>query len=178
MGVAAIKERLPDFAKDIRLNLTTVTTAEGCPGLSLTQVLGCALACAWASKSSALAGELLDEAQGTLSPEAIEAARSAATIMAMNNVYYRFVHLVEDADYGTMRANLRMQVIARPGIDKLDFELYSMAVSAINGCGMCMKSHAKALADAGMTKEGVQSAVRIASVIHAAAQALEIADSA
>lgn len=178
MGVAAIKEQLPDFAKDIRLNLTTVTTAEGCPGLSLAQVLGCALACAWASKSKTLAKELLDEAEGKVSPEAIEAARAAASIMAMNNVYYRFVHLVEDPDYGTLRANLRMQVIARPGIEKVDFELYSMAVSAINGCGMCMKSHAKTLVDSGLTKEAVQSAVRIASVVHAAAQALSIAEGA
>ena len=174
MGIAAIKERLPDFAKDIRLNITTVLTAEGCPGLTLKQVSGVALACAWASKNDDLCREILDEVGSKLEAADLEATKSAATIMGMNNVYYRFVHLVEDPDYATMRANLRMAVIGRPGVDKIDFELYCLAVSAINACGACVKSHAKTVVDAGLTKESVQSAVRIASVIQAAAQAMRI----
>ena len=66
------------------------------------------------------------------------AARAAAAIMGMNNIYYRFLHLVEDAEYQTMPARLRMNVIGNPGIDKLDFELLSLAVSAVNGCGLCV----------------------------------------
>jgi alkyl hydroperoxide reductase subunit D len=103
------------------------------------------------------------------------AARAAAAIMGMNNVYYRFVHLAGNPDYTTLPARLRMNVIGNPGVPKTDFELYSLAVSAINGCGACVASHDKVVRQAGITAEGVQSAVRIAAVIHGVAVALESA---
>jgi alkyl hydroperoxide reductase subunit D len=93
--------------------------------------------------------------------------------MAMNNVYYRFTHLVGDAEYQTLRAGLRMNAMANPGCDKIDFELCSLAVSAINGCGMCMDSHEKTLRKHGLSAQAIQSAARIAAVIHAAALTLE-----
>ncbi len=61
--------------------------------------------------------------------------------MAMNNVYYRFTHLAGNQEYRNMPAKLRMNVIGATGIDKIDFELFSLAVSAINGCGMCIDAH-------------------------------------
>jgi alkyl hydroperoxide reductase subunit D len=88
-------------------------------------------------------------------------------------VYYRFVHIVGNGDYAKLPAKLRMNVIGNPGIDKTDFELYSLAVSAINGCGACVAAHDKVVRNAGVTAEGVQSAVRIAAVIHGIAVALE-----
>jgi alkyl hydroperoxide reductase subunit D len=91
----------------------------------------------------------------------------------MKNVYYRFTHLVGAPDYKTMPAKLRMNVMARPGVDKLDFELWSIAVSAINGCGMCMDSHEKTLRQHGATVEQVQAAVRIAAVVNAVASVLD-----
>jgi lipoyl-dependent peroxiredoxin subunit D len=91
----------------------------------------------------------------------------------MNNIYYRFLHLVEDGEYATMPARLRMNIIGNPGIDKLDFELLSLAVSAVNGCGMCSTSHEKKLRSGGITREQIQSAIRIASVIHDVAGVLE-----
>ena len=93
--------------------------------------------------------------------------------MGMNNIYYRFLHLVEDGEYATMPARLRMNIIGNPGIDKLDFELLSLAVSAVNGCGMCITSHEKKLRIGGISREQIQSAIRIASVIHAVAGVLE-----
>ena len=70
--------------------------------------------------------------------------------MGMNNIYYRFLHLVEDGEYQTMPARLRMNVIGNPGIDKLDFELISLAVSAVNGCGLCVTSHEQKLREEGV----------------------------
>jgi alkyl hydroperoxide reductase subunit D len=107
-----------------------------------------------------------------LLPEALNAARAAASIMAMNNVYYRFTHLV-GGDYPTLPAKLRMNVMAKPGVDKATFELWSLAVSAINGCGMCMESHERAVRQHGLTAEQVQAAVRIAAVVHAVAATLD-----
>jgi alkyl hydroperoxide reductase subunit D len=83
---------------------------------------------------------------------------------------------VSEPEYATMPARLRMNIIGKPGIDKADFELFSLAVSAINGCGMCIDSHEKVLKTAGIKKETVQNAVRIASVIHAVAVVLDAED--
>jgi alkyl hydroperoxide reductase subunit D len=92
--------------------------------------------------------------------------------MGMNNVYYRFTHLV-GGSYPTMPAKLRMNVMAKPGVDKTDFELWSLAVSAVKGCGMCMESHEKVVRHGGLSAEQVQAAVRIAAVVHAVAAVLD-----
>jgi alkyl hydroperoxide reductase subunit D len=91
----------------------------------------------------------------------------------MNNIYYRFVHLVSDKEYGKIPANLRMTIIGNSGVDKQDFELWALAVSAINGCGMCLDSHEQILVKHGMTRAVIQNAVRIASTIHAVGLTLE-----
>jgi alkyl hydroperoxide reductase subunit D len=92
--------------------------------------------------------------------------------MGMNNIYYRFTHMVH-GDYSKMPAKLRMNVMAKPGVEKVDFELWSLAVSAVNGCGMCMESHEKVVREHGVTAEQVQAAVRIAAVVHAVASVLD-----
>jgi alkyl hydroperoxide reductase subunit D len=115
---------------------------------------------------------LTAEALPVLTAEEIAASKSAASIMAMNNVYYRFIHLAADDEIKKMPANLRMQIIANPGVPKVDFELMCLAVSAINGCGMCMEAHVHEVVKGGLSKQGAQSAVRIAAVISAAAQAV------
>jgi lipoyl-dependent peroxiredoxin subunit D len=110
---------------------------------------------------------------GQLSPDALAAARAAASIMEMNIIYYRFTHLATAPDYKTLPARLRMNVIGRPGVDKTDFELQCLAVSAINGCGVCIDSHEERLREAGLTAEQIQTAVRIAAVVHAIAATLD-----
>ena len=113
------------------------------------------------------------DAAARLSPEAIAAAKTAAALMAMNNIYYRFLHLVAKEDYKTMPARLRMNALAKPGVDKADFELWALAVSAINGCGMCLEAHEHEVRKAGLDTTAIQNAVRIAAVIHAVAATLE-----
>jgi lipoyl-dependent peroxiredoxin subunit D len=169
----SIRDSIPDYARDLRLNLGSVLTPAGAPGLSEKQIWGVAVAAAVASRNvgfakqiEALATEKLDEAYLT-------ASRAAAAIMGMNNVYYRFLHLVEEPEYAQMPARLRMNVIGNPGIDKLDFELLSLAVSAVNGCGMCIVAHEKQLRKHDVSREAIQSAVRIAATVHAVAGVLE-----
>jgi alkyl hydroperoxide reductase subunit D len=172
--VDTLKERLPDFAKDIRLNLGNVLQAEEASGLSLNQVLGVALAAAYATRSKPVVDAVLGNAKGVLTEEEANAARAAATIMAMNNVYYRSTYMAQDEEIGQMPARLRMNVIGSPGVDKLTFELYSLAVSAINACSACIVSHSTGVQQHGLPKAGVQHVFRIASVLNAAAQALFI----
>lgn len=170
MTIDKIRDALPDYAKDLKLNLSSLLNDSV---LSEQQRWGTFLATALASRNARLIAAVSAEAAQRLSPEAVTAAKAAASIMAMNNIYYRFTHLASDPDYGTMPARLRMNVIANPGIEKADFELWSLAVSAINGCGKCIDAHDQVLRKAGVSREAIQQAVRIASVIHAAAATLD-----
>ena len=178
MNLETIKAGLPDYAKDLRLNLDSVLSESGAPGLSAKQIAIIALASAIASRYEPLTQVIAEQASAALSSAEADGARAAAAIMAMNNIYYRFTHLVEDAEYQTMRAGLRMNVMANPGCSKIDFELASLAVSAINGCGKCVDSHEKTLRKHELSSQAVQSAVRIAAVIHAVAVTVEQASAA
>ncbi|VVC76629.1 Alkyl hydroperoxide reductase AhpD [Aquicella siphonis] len=174
MNLENLKNELPDFAKDIKLNLSSVLSETGSPDLNQKQIDSIALASAYATRNTDVIAAATAHGSAGLTAEDIYAAKAAATIMAMNNVYYRFTHTMSDPDYAAMPAKLRMNVMATPGMDKILFELNSLAVSAINGCGKCMNAHAEQLEKSGTSKQAIQSAIRIASVIHAAALAREI----
>ncbi|MBG0830932.1 carboxymuconolactone decarboxylase family protein [Planomonospora sp. ID67723] len=170
MSIDALKGSLPDFAKDVKLNLGSLVTTSS---LTEQQLWGTLLACAAATKSARVIAEVAAEAADTLSAEAFRAAKGAAAIMAMNNVYYRSMHLIGDEAYATMPAKLRMAIIGAPGVDKVDFELWCLAVSAINGCGRCLESHEQVLRQAGMPREQIQEGIKIAAVVNAVAAVLE-----
>lgn len=175
MSIDAIKERLPEFAKDQKLNLGTVIST---PDLTPVQAWGTALSCAVAARNPFVLKELAEEARASLDEANYDAALAAATVMGMNNVYYRFTHFIEESDkeYSTMPARLRMNVIGRHGADKLDFELWCLAVSSINGCQACVVSHEKVCRDKGASKATIQAAVKIAAVVKATADAMFAVD--
>jgi len=167
-----IREALPGYARDLALNLGSVLSGTGAPGLDERQSWAVALASAVASGNAGFTRSMQALAARHLDAAHVSAAHAAAAVMAMNNVYYRFLHLVEDPEYAKLPARLRMNVIASPGIAKADFELMALAVSAINGCGTCVASHEKTLRAHGLTREAIQSAVRIAATVHAVARTL------
>ena len=168
-----LREALPDYARDLKLNLGSVLSPTGAPGLSERQIWAVALGAAETSRHPAFAAAIAELAALHLDAACQSGARAAAAIMGMNNVYYRFLHLVEDPEYGRMPARLRMNVIGNPGMDKVDFELICLAVSAINGCGTCVASHERQVRQHGLSREAVQSAVRIAATVHAVARVLD-----
>ena len=177
VGLAAIKESLPDYAKDIKLNVSSVL---GNSTLPEQQLWGAALAVAIASRGATVLAQIDGQAQDHLSEQAYQAAKSAAAVMSMNNIYYRTIHLLDESihadaatSYSSLPARLRMRIIANPGVDAVDFELWSLAVSAINGCGRCLESHEKVLRDKGVAREPIQEVIRVAAVVHAAAVTLE-----
>ena len=170
MSLKEFADTLPDYAKDLRLNVSSLLSDQT---LGDQRKYGLLLACAHGTGYRPIVAAAEAEAEGKLSPEAANAARAAAAVMAMNNVYYRFVHLASNPEYGKLPAKLRMNVIGNPGIDKADFELFSLAVSAINGCGMCIDAHEKVLRDHGVSTATIQNAVRIASVVNAVAKTLQ-----
>ena len=172
MKLTHLKEHIPDFGRDIRLNLESVLAGES--ALSPRQTWGTALACAYALASRELV-TLCEEEGGAAIDDALRtAARGAATIMAMNNVYYRATHLMDDAELKRLPARLRMNIIGRPGIERAEFELMSFAVSALAGCGQCLTAHLHELRKAEVTDEVIQGALRIAAVLNAARAALRI----
>ncbi len=170
MSLESLKAILPDYAKDLKLNLSSLASEIA---LTEQQRAGVFVVSALASRNAVVTAATMGEFAPKLSPEALEAAKAAAAIMGMNNIYYRFTHLVTAKDYATLPAKLRMNVMAKPGVEKIDFELWSIAASAINGCGMCMDSHERVLRQHGVSAETVQAAVRIASVVHAVAAVLD-----
>jgi lipoyl-dependent peroxiredoxin subunit D len=169
MSLDALRDALPDYAKDIKLNLGALANETL---LNDQQKWGAFLASAYGAGEPRVVAAFNAEAETRLTPEARTAAKSAAAIMAMNNVYYRALHLMQNDEYRTLRAGLRMNVLANPGVDKADFELWSLAVSAINGCGMCLDSHEDELRKRGLANTQIQAALRIAAVVNAAAAVL------
>lgn len=163
MDLDSLLASVPDYAKDLRLNLPAVLKQED---LTPQQAWGVAVASAIATRNPQLRETVLAEAARHLSPEALRAAKSAAAITGMNNVYYRFRHLTTNPNYATMPARLRMQVIRGHGGDPVDFELWCLTVSAINACPSCVGSHEKLLREKGVSEETILAALRIASVIH------------
>lgn len=165
MSLENIKNAMPEYAKDIKLNISGLANEET---LTSQQFWGCMMSCAMTGGNAFVMREVAQEAMQNLSAEAMTAAKAAASIMAMNNVYYKFVGMSANPDYKTMPAKLRMNVIGNPGVDKGDFELWSLAVSAMNGCKFCVDSHEAQLKNHGIDSAKVQTAVRIASVMAAA----------
>ena len=178
MSLNELRSRIPDYAKDLRLNLESVLSEAGAPGLTAPQIAMVAVASAIASRHAPLTRAVVQWSESSLDSAALNGARTAAALMGMTNVYYRFTHLVTDPEYQTLRAGLRMNALANPGCDKTGFELASLAASAINGCGKCVDSHEKVLRHQGLAAQTIQSAARIASVVHAVAVVLEQADAA
>ena len=170
MSLDALRETLPAYAKDISLNLSSLAAETV---LSDQQKWGAFVASAYAvgQPDVVRAVEISADAAG-LTGEALTAARAAAAIMGMNNVYYRSLHLLSNGEYKTLPARLRMNVLANPGVEKADFELWSTAVSAVNGCGMCLDAHEAELKTHGVSAPQIQAALRIAAVVNAASRVL------
>ncbi len=166
MSLKEFADTLPEYAKDLRLNIGSLL---GDQTLGESKKYGLILACAHGTGYRPIVAAAEAEVEGKLDEAYANAARAAAAVMAMNNVYYRFVHLASNPVYGTLPAKLRMNVIGNPGINKADFELFSLAVSAQNGCGMCIDSHERVLSQHGVKSETIQAAARIAAVMKAVA---------
>jgi alkyl hydroperoxide reductase subunit D len=170
MSLDTLRESIPAYAKDLSLNLSSLAAETQ---LSDQQKWGAFVASAHAVGVGPVIKAVEASArEAGLSEEALTAAKSAAAIMGMNNIYYRSLHLLKNQEYRTLPARLRMNVIANPGVDKADFELWCTAVSAINGCGACLDSHEEELKKRGMPNTSIQAGLRIASVVNAVSRVI------
>jgi alkyl hydroperoxide reductase subunit D len=171
-ALTSLRDAIPEPARDLKLNLEAVLAESS---LDPEQRWGVAVATAIASRNARLRGAVLADARAAVGAAVVEDAIAAAAIMGMNNVLYRFRHLIGKPSYGDMRARVRMNRLVKPAGSKTSFELFCLAVSAVNGCESCVRSHEKVALEGGLTEEQVWDAIRIASVMHGAAVALDLA---
>ena len=174
MTLKDIKESTGEMSKDVKINIGNILNEKGSPGLRQNQIVGAALACAYATRNSKLTSAIRNSFGAFLSSDEVRAAETASILMAMNNIYYRFVHLCEDPEIEGLPAKLRMTTMANPGVDKIDFEIDCLSVSILAGCGLCIKSHSQTLKKFGLSPQGIQSIARIASVVNSTVQALSV----
>ncbi len=170
MTIEAILETLPEYAKDLRLNWSSLANGTE---LSDNQKWGSFIAADYGARSPQLLAAVEAEAAAHVSPQVINAAKGAASVMGVNNIYYRFHHLSASEKYATIPARLRMNIMRTHCADATDFELWALVVSAINGCGKCVSAHEKVLLEKGITEELIVAGVRIAAVVHGTAAALD-----
>lgn len=163
-------DSLPEYAKDLKLNYSSLVRQDTI--LTDAQRWGTIVACAIASGNQRLIGAAVAEALSRVPPTIVEAAKAAAAIMGMNNVYYRYLHSVSNEKYRTIPARLRMNVLRTHGAEHADFELWCEAVSAINNCRVCMDSHEKVVREKGLNEEQILQAIRIASIISGISEVL------
>jgi alkyl hydroperoxide reductase subunit D len=171
MSIDNLKDALPEYAKDLKLNLGSITRTTL---LNEEQLWGTLLASAAATRNTQVLEEIGAEAADTLSAEAYHAALGAASIMGMNNVFYRGRGFLE-GQYDDLRPGLRMNIIANPGANKVNFELWCFAVSAINGCPDCLKAHEHTLRESGVEREAIFEALKVAAIVAGVAQAITTA---
>ncbi|MES2295895.1 MAG: carboxymuconolactone decarboxylase family protein [Pseudomonadota bacterium] len=164
----SIKELIPDYAKDIRLNIDGTIARSSLEG---SDALGVALAAAFAAKCRPIIDIIT--ASGALAPEQSQAALTASALMGMNNVWYPYVEMADDADLKSQSPQLRMNAYAsNGGVDKRRFEMYALAASIVGKCHFCVKSHFALLQQEGMSAQQLRDVGRIAAVVNAAAQVI------
>jgi len=162
----AIKDRMPEYAKDIRLNLDSTIARSS---LAPEDAIAVALAAAFAAKSK----PLIEAFKAAVPPAEGYAALTAATLMGMNNVWYPYLEMADDTDLKTQRPELRMNAYAsHGGVAKAKFESYALAASIVGKCHFCVQSHYALLKQEGLTPQQLRDIGRIAAVVNAAAQVL------
>lgn len=163
--IDAVKEALPEYAKDTKLNLDAVLLRST---LELDEAMGCAVAALAATGNGKLLGVLLAD-----TPAEANAAMTAASLMAQNNIWYPYVEMAEDPALAGLPAQLRMNAIAtHGGTTKERFESYSLAASIVGKCHFCVKAHYEGLKKMGYSVEQLRDIGRIAAVMNSAAKVL------
>ena len=160
--VDQLKEGIPDYAKDTRLNIDAVIKRST---LAPEEAQAVALAAAFATGNTRLwtwiQSQIADQKEA-------EAAVTAASLMAMNNVWYPYLEMAGDDNLSGLPAQLRMNAIAtHGGTTKARFEAYSLAASIVGKCHFCVKAHYDTLKKEGYTVEQLRDIGRIAAVMTA-----------
>ena len=158
------------YVRDLKLNFTSTFTSSH---LSEKECALMALSIAVNNNNKALTNFFEQKAIAKeATAEEIAEAVGCASLLALNNVFYRFRHFTGKEKYTQIPARVRMQLMSNPVTGKEFFELMSIAVSAVNGCEMCVNAHEKSILGLGATEERIFDAVRIASIVTSAGKVI------
>ena len=171
LNISETVNSFPEYAKDIKLNYTKIINEQV---LNNKQLYGIILISSLTTLSAELKEASLIEVEGYLDDTYIEAVYGAYAIMSMNAIYYRFTHLATEYDYAALPANLRMQYMTKHNLDKVDFEMLSLAVAVIIGCGKCINAHEVVLRENNVSSLIIQTVARIASIINAVGNIMKV----
>lgn len=162
-AIEALVDGESRWIRDLRVNLKNVLKSDH---LDAKETALLALAVAVNQKNNVLQGFFTDLAMShEATDEEIGDATACASLLAANNVFYRFRHFVDKESYSQMPARIKMTLMAKPKLEKEFFELVSLAVSAVNGCEMCVASHEQSVLKLGSKEERVFDAIRLASIV-------------
>jgi alkyl hydroperoxide reductase subunit D len=170
MLIQSIVRKIPPYAADIKANFEEILTKD-VEGLTANHVYGISIAVCYALKNEQMLNVIRNEAKVFLEDQHFEAAKSAVAIMALNNTYFGFLAMLGET-YTV--GDLSMEVLKNPGIDKLEFEMYLLAVSLVHNCQYCVRFHEGKLSKKGIDKVTIQNIGKIAAVLKSVAQVLEM----
>ena len=172
MTIDDLKNGVPEFAKDIKLNLSSlIINSEYEEEL----VYGCAYASSLAIGNKKISDVFEEECNKRFGSEFIKSVKATVVIMTLNNVWYKYRDSMPTTEMKMAPQKMRVNAMANhAGLEKILFESLSLCVSAINGCTFCVKAHSDLLLDNGKTKEYVFNIGRIASVIASLSKAYSL----
>lgn len=170
MNFAELFNNLGDTSKDIKINCKKLIFESNIADLSMHTQQALVLAISYSLQNLEIIEAALDYTT-ELDETHKKAAGICANIMSMNNVYYRSLHLLGNKELEQLPAGLRMQGLMQHQIDKGLFELMALAISAINGCGLCLTSHYAQLTKK-YSNEQIAYAIKLAAVLEALKQSL------
>ncbi|MEM1060969.1 MAG: carboxymuconolactone decarboxylase family protein [Planctomycetota bacterium] len=166
-------DALPDYAKDLKLNLKSVLRDAS---VTPAQRYGAAATAAIFAGKPDVAAAIVAGSEGAVDENVAEDAKAAASLMGMTTVYYRSVHMLGKDDYEQLPPKLRLQRMFAVKTDKPTFEMFELAAAAVAGCERCLAAHEKNLRDEGVTTEQVHDLIRIAAIVHGVCVALVSAE--
>lgn len=152
------------YLRDLKLNVAGVLKSKH---LNAKEAALLALSTAVNQKNNTLiaAFEKMAVKEGA-SAEEIAETHACASLLSLNNVFYRFRHYMKgNAYYNNTPAGVRMSIMMAPVMGKELFELMSLSVSALNGCEQCVTSHEHSVKALGTGEARIYDVIRLAAVI-------------
>lgn len=169
-SLTLLEEGASRYLRDFKLNLNSTLSSEFLSGREI-GLIGLSTAINNNNKPLADFYTAFSKENGA-SVEEVSEAVSCASLLSSNNVFYRFRHFTQKEKYSQIPARIRMQIMMKPVTGKEFFELLSLAISAVNGCEMCVNAHEDSLIKLGTTEERIFDAVRVASLVTASCKVI------
>lgn len=168
-----LEKLIPDYAGDILENFKKIFTEQQ-EGLSEIQVAGIAIATCLVKKNEKLLNIIKFNNKFLIDEQEMNGLKSAVAIMLQNNIYYRYFGEIDIEEVKVLPSDLYMTVISSPPIDQVNFEIYMLATSIVNGCKYCCSVHSKKLMKKGVEAIALRNIAKIVAIVAGVSDIMEI----